>query len=477
MSSLISERLARRILVILLVLKMVFTVFDMIQQGVGYSYDFRHHGWRARSAGLEMGKMAYNPPLYYLPVLPAANVAKYYDHGRPIIADNPNDESDHAQLLLEVVRGFNVIYLLTFYVSWIYFIFPRVTPSRRAWFLASLFLLTLPGYQKASTMAHPDNLLMGLSALATAIWVRMERLQKTRLRDGLLLGFATALIGLTRPFAIVPVAVLSLFNAVAQVRDAVRAKTRSLVKSLLAAIGRVALIGALTATIAGAWYGFRYYETGAIFDAYKESYVDDFQPYKQRFDYAHYYGSFHFLSLLTNPNRNMSGNDRPSENRLGNTFPTIVYSEIWGDHWLYFSGPTQAADPKAWVKRIAFLVALPLSVAFIAMLAVGLIRTAVRAVRRRVTSREVLMATMAVLGFGLFVYWQGHAGLLPGKNSTIKFLYFAYVAPYAIATAFGIRPRERTFHLFVGAILLTFVVTVPIAIVNAAYPIPLRLYD
>src|SRR5258708_39303237 len=115
-----------------------------------------------------MGRWAYTPPLYYWPALPSVSVGKYYDdHYRPIIDPNPNEESDRAISLLERVRAFNIPYLLAFYIAWIYYIFPHVLPGRRAWFLASLFLLTIPGYQKAAVMAHPDNLLMCLSAWAT----------------------------------------------------------------------------------------------------------------------------------------------------------------------------------------------------------------------------------------------------------------------------------------------------------------------
>ncbi len=322
-------------------------------------------------------------------------------------------------------------------------------------------------------MAHPDNLLMALSAITTAVWLRYHLKQRTRFRHGIALALSTGLTALTRPFAIVPVVCFSLLNAVTQVRDAFADRSRALGIRIARAAGRLAVIGAIVATLAGTWWVLRYAETGTVFGAYVESYVEHFEPYKKGFDYRHYYTSFHFVGLLEKPNRDMSGSNEPSNNLLGNTFPTILYSEIWGDHWLYFSGGSTNSDPKMWWKRVLFVAALPLSVLFMAMLAVGLVRTTVAWVKRRFRfSTDMLIAAMACAGFGLFVYWQGHSGLLPGKNSTIKFIYFAYVAPFAIATAFGRRFRERTFHAMVAYTLLVFALSLPIAIADAAWLIP-----
>ncbi len=117
MSSLISDRLARRIILLLLVLKMVITVLNFAEESVKGGYDHLHHAWRARSAGLEMGQMAYNPPLYYLPALPWVHVGAYYKNGKPILDPYPYDGSDRSAKLLDRIRFFNFGYLLAFYVA------------------------------------------------------------------------------------------------------------------------------------------------------------------------------------------------------------------------------------------------------------------------------------------------------------------------------------------------------------------------
>src|SRR5262245_61978519 len=100
MSSLVTERLARRLVLCLFVLKMLITVYDLIVDSSRNGYDIHHHTWRARSAGLEMGKMAYNPPLYYFPALPSVDLHRFYKDGEPIIAKRPYDASPEAQKLL-----------------------------------------------------------------------------------------------------------------------------------------------------------------------------------------------------------------------------------------------------------------------------------------------------------------------------------------------------------------------------------------
>jgi hypothetical protein len=312
---------------------------------------------------------------------------------------------------------------------------------------------------------------MAFSAVTTAVWVHAWRRQKARVRDGLLLAFVTGLTGITRPFAVVVVFFFSLVNAIAQVKEAIWGVTRRslpLWRRLLGACGRLAMIGAVVGVLSGAWWVFRYVETGELMNAYKEEYVEPFQPLKKELDYKHYYTSFHFRELLEHPSRDMSGSNEPSLNPLGNTFHTIFYSEVWGDHWNYFNGGKNNAETKTWLKRVLFVVALPLSVLFVALLGFGVIRALVRAIRtRRFVTPETVMPVVACVGWALFVYWQGHSGLLPGKNSTIKFLYVAYVVPYAIATAFAFRPRERLFHFLTGYILLVFCVSMPIAIWGA----------
>jgi len=76
---------------------------------------------------------------------------------------------------------------------------------------------------------------------------------------------------------------------------------------------------------------------------------------------------------------------------------------------------------------------------------------------------ELVLLSIIILGAGLFVYWQGGPALLPGKNSTVKFIYIATLFPPAIALAFGRRLKPLTFNLLSAYFLILYVVAFPFA--------------
>ena len=53
-----------------------------------------------------------------------------------------------------------------------------------------------------------------------------------------------------------------------------------------------------------------------------------------------YFTTFHVDELLQSPNRKMAGGTTKifDNNPHANSFFTLFYSEVWADHWLYFSG-------------------------------------------------------------------------------------------------------------------------------------------
>ncbi|MBI3675783.1 MAG: hypothetical protein HY243_04120 [Proteobacteria bacterium] len=44
----------------------------------------------------------------------------------------------------------------------------------------------------------------------------------------------------------------------------------------------------------------------------------------------------------------------------------------------------------------------------------------------------ITAALIGVGGFAAFMIWQASAGLEPGKNSSIKFTYFAFAVPFLL---------------------------------------------
>ncbi|MEM7676920.1 MAG: hypothetical protein AAF449_13030, partial [Myxococcota bacterium] len=200
MRPLFNQRSVYGLLLVLLCVKLAATAWSSSthQQIV---YDQHHHLERARSAGLKMSRMAYNPPLYYF-------------------AAAPVQKSDRWRL--RVLKLTNVVWVGLFYIAWLFVILPRVIPQRRGQLIAGLLLLAIPGYQKLAAMVHPDNLHAALSAIALGAWLWFRRdIEKppgARWRPLLIVGGLIGLAAWTRPFSAATVAALSIALLVSMAR-------------------------------------------------------------------------------------------------------------------------------------------------------------------------------------------------------------------------------------------------------------------
>jgi hypothetical protein len=95
----------------------------------------------------------------------------------------------------------------------------------------------------------------------------------------------------------------------------------------------------------------------------------------------------------------------------------------------------------------------------------GTIRSVVDAVRRRILLHPTLFMAAAFWGgFLIFVTWQGTAGLLPGKNSSIKFLYIAWAVPFGVGTAAAQPIGGRLYGVLFVLEILVALAAVPVSL-------------
>ena len=430
-----SERALRRLVIVLLCIKLAATVWATAVHKERV-YDGDHHRHRARSGGLAVDKMSYNPPLYYFPAIPFT--------------------SDGARM--RVLRLTNIVWIAIFYIAWIGFILPRVIAQKRARAIVAILLLALPGYQKLAAMVHPDNLHAALSALAVAAWLGYSRRlipsnPDRSWRSLLGVSFAIGIAGWTRPFSAATVAALS------------GGLTLSLVRGFGFSrrfLARLMVAGLLVGTVSSSWYAYRWAATGKLGPAYRRGFQAKFERDRKDYDYVHYFSSFYLNDLLKKPYRT----DRPRKPRarsVHNSFFTLMYSEIWGDHWLYFSGKG-GKDGKRWPKRILFVVALVL----LPWLMVGWFRTAATFLRRRRRPKSALpalvMTVYAVGATALYLYWQMGDGLTPGKNSAVKFIYNAHIFPLALTLAFLVPMGRRCLDAWLVYALILYAAALGVAV-------------
>lgn len=445
---------ARLLIAAFLAVKVALTIWNAATF-TGGVYDQYQHEWRARELGLKPNARQYDGPMYYLP---AAFVG-----ARPGARHPPSN-----RVLLGALRWSNVVYLSIFYLCWVGLVFPGVLPDWRSSFVASSILLATPGYQVDAAMVHPDNLLAALVAVAMALWLKLWKdPPQSRLGQwgGLVaLSLVIGLMGPTRVLGAAPLGVMLVFAVVLVAR-----KRRLLSGAFLS---RAALVGGIVLPLALAWPVFRWHETRKVGFVAQSSYVDQYIPYRKNFDFVHYFTTFYFTDLLRTPNRLIghANIDHPNHyNKYANSFFTVAYSNTWGDHWLYFSG-RPFTEHKTWPKRLAFLAAFPLVLLLPFRVFSSLFRLGKSAISRREPWRAIAGALPQLLTLGMLVggttaylYWQTGSGLLPGKNSTIKFLYNAYLYPFAVGVVFLAPLGKRRFNIWVVYAILLFALTLEVA--------------
>jgi hypothetical protein len=460
-----SRHACRSLVVLLFVIKMVVTVWNGFVFD-GTTYDTGQHAERAESAGLVPHAKAYNPPLYYLPVLVIRPLYDLFDDG-------------HQPSGVELVRDlakFNMLYLGGLYALWLFLLLPRLLPDYRGRTVASVLLLALPGFQKLAMATTPDNLVGLLTAAALAVWLPAFHADRTRVvswKRLALVALLAGLLGCTRPFAIPAVVVLWGATLVLALRG-----RRWLSRNLLALS---ALATVLAAAPAGAWYTARLVHAGVAGPVYPDGYAERIPAHRKNYDYVHHYTSFYLLPLLKVPNREITKllPGRPSlKNEYANSVLTIFHSEIWGDHWLYFSGKKDR-EGKLWPKRILLACTLPvmplvwlrffLGIGTVGVMAVrGLRANSIAGAMRRAwqyldaRAPQVVVFALLLLGGALYLYWA-HSAFDPGRNTTTKFTYTAHLFPLLFALAFRLPLSNRAFNAWLGYLLAVWALALPVA--------------
>ena len=520
----ITPRSGRFLITLLVIIKLALLVWNSAVFD-GKPYDVGHHSDRALFGGLRPGKMAYNPPPYYFPALLLHKPADVPRVERSSETIGEDEEAVQSRLerttpatraerlfrnkLIAHLRYTNIFWVSLFYLVWIYHSFPRLLNGFQPWFLASLLLLAMPGYQKLGVMTHPDNMFAGMAALSIGVWLSLRQRWQRRglstpaaalapsveaaatttapapsvavaspeqplaLKHLVVFAFVIGLGALTRPFAAVPTAVLSVV--------AVVYLFRLVGGNWLKLLPRLALVGSIVAVLSLSWYVYRWKMSGEVTNAYRTGYISKFEKRKANFDYLAYYTSLNLKDLILDPSRKMGDGSASvyADTPLANSFFTLLYSEIWGDQWLYFSGP-KMKDNKVVAKRALLTSALLVPPIMLGLFAlslwalVGSIRKKATEVRgspflKRVAAvlseiePQLVLLSIVVLGAALFIAWQGGPALLPGKNSTVKFIYIATLFPPAIAFAFGRRLKPLTFNLLSSYFFILYVVAFPFA--------------
>lgn len=456
---------ARFLLGALFTIKLVVTFFNAVAYNAERQYDPGSHFPAISTCGFYTSVRSYNPPLYHwlsCPVVVATHIA--WLPGRMAeFRTTPAARSDllaaakakafakfEAETLerdllpfvesgpVAAARTWNFVFLAAFYGLACFFLFPAFLSDWRACLFASIVLLALPGYQRLAATVNPENLLnFGALAGFVALYVVMKSSLSSCARLLAAFGVISALT-LTRPLAIVPAAVYSAYIALKPI-------VRGHISAWRASLRTYALLFAAIAVVGSSWWMYRVAVLGPdqAFRAAPHWYLEKYATRAATFDYTGFYTKTYFNDLFQTPSRLADASDPPCAQNYdtcsgkNDSFFTLLFSETYGEHWLYYSGPPEH-DKKVEFKRAA----LAFGAVFTPLLLVMFLLGNWRAMTERIAGllpdarmERLEWAVVALIGIGGFVAymtWQITAGLEPGKNSSVKFTYFAFAVPFLL---------------------------------------------
>ena len=177
-------------------------------------------------------------------------------------------------------------------------------------------------------------------------------------------------------------------------------------------LARGLLLCGFITLLSGQHYGLRYARTGHITEIRHDlPYFAKYYERQKDFNRIPMFTNFQFDKLLAQPNRFASF-------RNSNAFLPRLYGDMWGDHWLYFSGPEPHRENEAWIKRLVFVLALPFAVIYLGAPLLSILRRPVTNWREPAKIAAFLfLASILLLVFLVYRVPE------PGKNSLVKFCY------------------------------------------------------
>lgn len=389
-----------------------------------------------------------------------------------------------AHRLLEVLSGgdwhpfyvfriFHIAFIALVAGLFAFSLLPRLTGDRGAtarWFMAAALLL--PNLYLSQVMVRSDHFLFLFINLLFYLWFRFDfptRMATSRWR---LAVWAVLLVAManSRNFCMAAYLVFLAWGVWALALQARQARWgwRLGVAALLLAV----------AAASSAHYALRYRQTGLLFEQTQNSpRFLSFQAREEGFDRRLLFLNFEFDEIWREPNRRAQFHATtawparlfdiaPRDASFGddmNAFLPRLYSDMWGDHWLYFSGRyVKRVDPdNVWahkypLKRAVVVAAAPFTLLYF-LVPVGMaLAGAFGLLRRRAPTAGQTAAAIFCMAFALLTLWIAGQPE-PGANVTVKFCYlfaYAWLPLVALAEFLVARPRlARVVRVYTWALL------------------------
>jgi len=441
---------------LLLAIQIIIMIWNAIVYPSHEQYDMTRHFTSVANGGLLVSVRNFDPPLYYMFALPFLMIGEFFNI--QILKD--------LNFLIPLMKAYNVLIICFFNLIWIYYIFPRLIYDKLARNIAGILLLALPGFEKIAVMIHADNLFTLLTTLIFAILLN-ETIDLQSWRGVLIFSILLSMVAFTRPFGVVPVAFFGVF----WLQKSIRFTKLKLINPKQILFRGIVLLFIVMIPISS-WWAIRFQKTAHWINISTPTVHEKYSSRQNslRYDfYLEYLTTFYYKQLIQIPNRYFAeiapGDSTNWVDSLNNSLWTVAYSDFWGDHWLYYSGP-KYIEGKLWPKRILFVFALPITVAVFLSFTKNAALELIKIFRNKLSIDYFGLSTLIVIaGFGIWLFWQTFLALEPGKISTNKFIYNAYYIPFVIPVALAnISKAPRFMAICHVTSIILYMLTLPISI-------------
>lgn len=155
----------------------------------------------------------------------------------------------------------------------------------------------------------------------------------------------------------------------------------------------------------------------------KTDYVVKYMEKQKELNRFTMFSNMEFGKLFHTPNRNAQFSD------MNNSIFPRLYGDMWGDHWLYFSGNDIKQDNKVFFKRIAFIAGSFFTMLWFCASILGAFQCIICLAKRNIPTFFDITAALSFVTLVFLVFTAVFIYSEPGKNSIIK---FSYIMPMAL---------------------------------------------
>lgn len=340
------------------------------------------------------------------------------------------------QQTITALKALNIIsyYIFSVVLMQIYFKFYRKDIYYDIIFAINLGVI--PNLYLFNSMVRPEDLFFILISIFILLYIK-----KFNWTNILIMSAASALIALSKHngLCLLPILMISI---------SLKLSTNKVpIKTIFAIL-------ALLTLCSTSFYINKIYQNDTLMP--RTNYAFKYKERENNLNRLAMFTNLEFLTLYQTPNRNAV-----FSNGNNSVFPRL-YGDMWGDHWLYFSGEKQVEN-KAMFKRIAFIAGIPFTLMLLWAVFRGAILFMASVARRQLPTPSELAAALAASSF-FFLMLTVYVMPIPGKNSIVK---FAYLMPTALLFVFPLQDIVLKFplrRLYAAYTILLFLACLPLYI-------------